>query len=90
MVSEAQVSGIPVIASGRGGLPEAVGGGGIVLDREAPASVWAGAIREMMVRRCSLSGMSRAALCHSERRELDPDRQVETLIGELERVIERP
>lgn len=90
VVSEAQVSGIPVIASGRGGLPEAVGGGGIVLDREAPASVWAGAIREMWSDDARYRELSRAALCHSERRDLDPDRQVATLIGELERVIERP
>lgn len=47
VVSEAQVSGIPVVASARGGLPEAVGEGGVLLDPEGPAQDWAAAIRRL-------------------------------------------
>src|SRR3546814_12765482 len=46
VATEAQFSGIPVLASDRGGLPEAVGPGGRVLPHDAPAAVWAAALRE--------------------------------------------
>jgi len=36
VATEAQLSGIPVIASARGGLPEAVGPGGLLIDPEGP------------------------------------------------------
>jgi glycosyltransferase involved in cell wall biosynthesis len=41
VATEAQVSGIPVLASNRGGLPEAVGNGGILLPADAPGNEWA-------------------------------------------------
>lgn len=41
---EAQVSGIPVIARDVGGLSEAIGDGGILLPRDAPASTWVEAV----------------------------------------------
>ena len=40
VVSEAQVSGIPALASRRGGLPEAVGPGGILVDPDAELTEW--------------------------------------------------
>lgn len=40
VVNEAQTSGIPVIASNKGGLPESVGCGGITLPHEAPIEEW--------------------------------------------------
>jgi glycosyltransferase involved in cell wall biosynthesis len=40
IATEAHVNGIPVLASDRGGLPEAVGAGGICLSPEAPLSEW--------------------------------------------------
>src|SRR3546814_2455589 len=46
VATEAQFSGIPVLASDRGGLPEAVGPGGRVLPHDAPAAAWAAALRE--------------------------------------------
>jgi glycosyltransferase involved in cell wall biosynthesis len=45
VVTEAQVSGIPAIASQTGGLPEAVGEAGIVLPPEASADLWAENVR---------------------------------------------
>lgn len=44
---EAQINGIPVVASDRGGLPEAVGPGGLVIASDAPAETWAGAVRDL-------------------------------------------
>jgi glycosyltransferase involved in cell wall biosynthesis len=47
VVTEAQFSGIPVVASTRGGLPEAVGRGGVLLDPAQPVTAWANAVRKM-------------------------------------------
>ncbi|WP_376096305.1 glycosyltransferase [Roseomonas sp. CCTCC AB2023176] len=47
MATEAHVNAIPVLASDRGGLPEAVGGGGICLPADSPVPVWRDALREM-------------------------------------------
>lgn len=44
VVTEAQINGIPVVASDRGGLPESVGAGGILLRVEDPPSTWADAV----------------------------------------------
>ncbi len=45
---EALTSGIPVIASAVGGLPESVGGGGILMPPEASPEDWAGALRSLL------------------------------------------
>lgn len=44
-VVEAQINGIPVVASARGALPETVGTGGILLDAHAPVAAWVHALR---------------------------------------------
>jgi glycosyltransferase involved in cell wall biosynthesis len=46
-VVEAQLNGLPVLASNRGALPEVVGEGGLVLDPHAPAAAWAAALRRL-------------------------------------------
>jgi glycosyltransferase involved in cell wall biosynthesis len=46
-VVEAQLNGLPVLASRRGALPELVGDGGAVLDLEAPLADWAAALRHL-------------------------------------------
>lgn len=47
-VIEAQLSGVPVLASNRGALPETVGDGGLTLDPHEPVEVWAEALRRLM------------------------------------------
>lgn len=47
IVTEAQISGIPVIASDISGLPEAVGAGGILLDPDAPLTIWSRALQHL-------------------------------------------
>ena len=46
-VVEAQLNGLPVLASQRGALPENVGDGGLVLDPHAPVADWAAALRRL-------------------------------------------
>lgn len=46
-VIEAQLNGLPVLASSRGALPELVGEGGFALAPEAPVSDWAQALRHL-------------------------------------------
>ncbi len=45
---EAQSCGIPVIASRRGGLPEAVGGGGLLIDDYLNVDAWVAAIESVL------------------------------------------
>jgi glycosyltransferase involved in cell wall biosynthesis len=86
VASEAQFSGIPVVASNRGGLPEAVGPGGIILGYDQPATIWADALRRLWFDARRYSELSEAALRHAGRPELHPDRQVDLLVETLERV----
>jgi glycosyltransferase involved in cell wall biosynthesis len=85
VATEAQFSGIPVIASNRGGLPEAVGLGGVLIGHDQPAAIWARALRELWDDGPRHREMSQAALTHSTRADIDPDRQVRVLLDTLER-----
>ena len=87
VVTEAQFSGIPVVTSDRGGLPESVGPGGIVLPHDAPATVWAEAIVSLWVDQGQYQRLSHAALGHSTRSDIDPEQQVTTLIETLREFI---
>ncbi len=77
---EPQFSGIPVIASARGGLPEAVGTGGILMDPEADADAWAGAIRKLWHDPALYAEKSQAARAHADRPEMNPDYQIDQLL----------
>lgn len=83
VVTEAQVSGIPSIASKRGGLPEAVGRGGVLIDAEGPVELWVDALRKLWGDEAYYSELATDAKTHSQRRELDPAFQVD----EWERVL---
>jgi glycosyltransferase involved in cell wall biosynthesis len=47
IVTEAQISGIPALASGAGALPEAVGAGGLLVDPAAPPAAWEAALARL-------------------------------------------
>jgi glycosyltransferase involved in cell wall biosynthesis len=85
VVTEAQFSGIPVVASDRGGLPEAVGAGGILLAHDAAAGIWAAAVRDLWRDDERHRAMSQAALAHAARPAIDPDYQLPLLLEALER-----
>ena len=74
VVSEAQASGIPVLASRRGGLPEAVGPGGILIDPDCDdISVWKDALSRLWDDEETYRHYSAAALSHSQRPEISSD-----------------
>jgi glycosyltransferase involved in cell wall biosynthesis len=77
VATEAQLSGIPVIASTRGGLPEAVGPGGILLDPDQPIADWAAAVRKLWQDQAHYAELSAAALAYAERREMTFGYQIE-------------
>ena len=78
VVTEAQVSGIPVVASTRGGLPEAVGTGGILLDSDGSVHAWVTAIRKLWQDNQHYAELSAAALAHATRPTISGDYQINT------------
>lgn len=85
VASEAHYSGLPVIATNVGGLVEAVGPGGLLLDRAAGATEWIEALRSLWSDAAAYSRMSDAASAYSARPSLQSRQQLD----ELERAIER-
>lgn len=78
VVAEAQVSGIPALASSIGGLPEAVGDGGLLLPASAPAHHWAAALRRIWDDPAEHARLSLAATDHA-RRSLNAEDQLDRL-----------
>jgi glycosyltransferase involved in cell wall biosynthesis len=83
IASEAHVSGIPVVASKKGGLPEAVGPGGILLDYEAPIEQWADVVSRLWSDAALYRDKCDAALQYSMRPALQERHQTETFLGVL-------
>jgi glycosyltransferase involved in cell wall biosynthesis len=79
VASEAQFSGIPVIGSDIGGLPEAIGPGGVIVGAEESATVWVAALKRLWYDEDWYREKSRAALAHSQRPQLDIKAQVSML-----------
>jgi glycosyltransferase involved in cell wall biosynthesis len=88
VASEAQCSGIPVVGSSRGGLPEAIGPGGTVLDYDAPLAEWVGAVRRLWSDPASHAAVSAAARAYSLRPELDSERQFRTFLSVIESALQ--
>lgn len=81
VASEAHCSGIPVIGSNRGGLPDAIGTGGAVLDYDAPVYTWSGVLRELWFDEALYEEVSARAKDYADRPVLDTDHQVQTLMS---------
>jgi glycosyltransferase involved in cell wall biosynthesis len=84
VVSEGHFSGIPAVASDRGGLPEAVGEGGVIIGAGEPAERWACALRRLWNDADYYDEKARAALAYSQRPELDIRGQAALLIAVLQ------
>ncbi|RAI03838.1 glycosyl transferase family 1 [Acuticoccus sediminis] len=84
VASEAQCSGIPVLGSTRGGLPEAIGDGGVTLDYDAPLDAWVGTLKRLWADRTAASALSEAARRHAARPAMDPAHQFATFLSVLE------
>jgi glycosyltransferase involved in cell wall biosynthesis len=80
VATEAHVSGIPVIATNFAGLPESVGPGGLLVEREADWSAWTAALRQVWDDAETYDALSRAAREYSKRDSIQPD----TLIRNFE------
>jgi glycosyltransferase involved in cell wall biosynthesis len=79
VASEAQFSGIPVLASDVGGLPEAVGPGGTIMAIDASPMAWAAALTRLWTDSDYYARKSSAALAHSRRSAINLERQLSSL-----------
>ena len=77
VASEAQISGIPVIASNIGGLPEAVGQGGVLLDPKGDVAPWIDAVKFFWSDDAFYQDIVRSAFLHSARPDLDISNQID-------------
>lgn len=84
VVSEGHFSGIPSIASDRGGLPEAVGDGGVIIGANEPAARWANAVKRLWNDADYYGEKAHAAITYSRRPELDIRVQAASLMAVLE------
>lgn len=80
VASEAHVSGIPVLGSDRGGLPEAIGPGGIILPHDAPIEEWTAALRRLWNEEDTWNSCSRAASQYALRAEMQLEGHVDRLL----------
>jgi glycosyltransferase involved in cell wall biosynthesis len=78
---EAQSCGIPVIASRRGGLPEAVGDGGVLIDDYLNADVWVNAIETILRDAGRYMAFARRARCHAASDTFAPEVLARRLYG---------
>ncbi len=81
VVSEAQFSGIPVLASDCGGLPESVGPGGILVGRKDPPEVWAEQLRSLWNEPAKYQFMRESAFAHAARPALDIGYQLDRFMS---------
>jgi glycosyltransferase involved in cell wall biosynthesis len=87
--TEAQISGVPVIASNHGGLPESVGPGGILIDPGSDVETWVNAVRSLWFDEARYGDLSAAAVTHSQRDEINPDKQIVALLSVADQAIQR-
>lgn len=82
VVSEAQISGIPVLASDHGGLPESVGDGGVLLPPD-DIDAWSACLKMVTTDKAAWSDLSARAAAHAGREELEPNRILAQFIFHL-------
>ena len=87
MASEAHVSGIPVVGSRLGGLIEAIGPGGMLIDPAAPAEVWCKALRTLWRDKQCYAGLSDAARRYSKRDDVSESVLMDRMFAEIELAI---
>lgn len=78
VVLEACANGIPVVASDIGGIPEALGEGGLLLPATDPAERWAQAIESVLGNPALYQRLSSAGTAHARQAQFDADTTVTT------------
>jgi glycosyltransferase involved in cell wall biosynthesis len=89
VVSEAQISGTPVLASNMGGIPEAVGLGGVVVDPPDSKTAWVDALSEVWDDPSRYRELAERAFLHSRRAQLSEESIVHRFDTLLRLAIER-
>jgi glycosyltransferase involved in cell wall biosynthesis len=87
VVTEAHFSGIPVLGSDAGGLPDTIGPGGTIISRNAPADVWARELRRLWHDEAYFEMKSQRALAHARRPAINVDRQVNAFLSIIQDVV---
>ena len=89
VVSEAQINGIPSVASRLGGLPESVGPGGILVAPSDSSEAWMEALSEVWDDQERYEQLSERALEHSRRPELSVDHVIQRFEELVAQAIDR-
>lgn len=89
VVREAQMSGIPVLVSARGGLPETVGDGGIVVDDYTDPALWKMHLELVLSDPCLYDTLSKRALENVRREEFCPVINGERFLSVCSRAVRR-
>jgi glycosyltransferase involved in cell wall biosynthesis len=89
-VSEAQISGIPALAARRGGLPESVGEGGLLVDADADLAGWERAFERLWDDPREYAARSAAARVHAARAEIQPEAVIAAFLAHARRHAEGP
>jgi glycosyltransferase involved in cell wall biosynthesis len=90
IVSEAQISGIPALAARRGGLPESVGEGGLLVDADADLAGWERAFERLWDDPREYAARSAAARVHAARAEIQPEAVIAAFLAHARRHAEGP
>lgn len=81
VVREAQCSGIPTLGSDRGGIPELIGAGGVIVPLHAPIGDWADALARMIDDHVHYDRLSRVARAQAARPDRAPDVLIDRFIA---------
>lgn len=87
VVSEAQVSGIPILASDIGGLPESVGPGGMLVSPEASGDEWVRALSAMWDDTEAYDRLVSQVQQHAIRPEFEPAALADRLFGVISELV---
>jgi glycosyltransferase involved in cell wall biosynthesis len=85
VATEAQFSGIPVVGSNRGGIPEAIGPGGVIMDKNASPEQWVQVLSSL--HGDHYQSLATAALAHSNRPEIDLHAQMLSFVSVCEEAV---